>query len=170
MCVKNYENIELLIMMAFKRIIKTINTEFEKSNLDLNTRQWHLLNFLYTNDGCSQQSLANIINKDKATIKRAVDNLCKKGLVWRQADSEDKRLNLVYLTDYAKSIKEKVNQAYWITEHKFVENIPRDEIVTTYNTILQMMQNIMDESSYEELEKYLSNTKKNYIPKAGHNE
>lgn len=65
----------------------------------------HTLIDLYRRDGQTQQSLARTAVKDKAAITRLLNGLEKKNIVLRIPDRNDKRSNLVYLTNKAKELK-----------------------------------------------------------------
>lgn len=58
----------------------------------------------YRQDGQTQQALARIAVKDKAAITRLLNGLEKKNIVLRIPDRNDKRSNLVYLTNKAKEL------------------------------------------------------------------
>ncbi|MCH5689777.1 MarR family transcriptional regulator [Niabella sp. W65] len=68
--------------------------------------QWSVLYHLWKEDGISQQDLCQATFRDKPSMTRLVDNLEKAGLVTRIASKTDRRKNLVYLTDKAKSLQD----------------------------------------------------------------
>jgi DNA-binding MarR family transcriptional regulator len=74
--------------------------------LDITIEQWSVLYQLWKNDGMSQRELCNATYRDKPSITRLVDNLEKMKLVRRVPSKEDRRMNLIYLTDAAKALQE----------------------------------------------------------------
>lgn len=60
--------------------------------------QLGFLGVLYQKDGISQDELAQKLNMDKTTTARSVQKLENLGYVRRQPSEEDRRINLVFLT------------------------------------------------------------------------
>lgn len=84
---------------------------FRKEGLEITPEQWSVLAFLWRQDGISQQALCDSTFKDKPSMTRLVDNLAKLGMVERRTAPNDRRSNLVFLTEKGKSIEEKANEA-----------------------------------------------------------
>lgn len=96
------------VSMAINRMMYR---NFKKAGLDITPEQWTVLAFLWREDGVTQQTLCNSTFKDKPSMTRLIDNLTKQGLVYRNASTEDRRSNYVYLTDAGKQIKGKAFEA-----------------------------------------------------------
>jgi len=60
--------------------------------------QWPLLIRLWVKDGVSQKELSEKCFKDQPTTARILDKLERRGLIRRQANTEDRRVSLIYLT------------------------------------------------------------------------
>ena len=60
--------------------------------------QWPLLIRLWVEDGISQKELSEKCFKDQPTTARILDKLERRGLIRRQANTEDRRVSLIYLT------------------------------------------------------------------------
>jgi len=71
---------------------------FVSKGIDLTPQHWHALNRLWIKDGLSQSELANQIFRDYPFTTRLVDDLDKKGLVTRKRNSNDRRINNIFLT------------------------------------------------------------------------
>ncbi|MEN9917813.1 MAG: hypothetical protein RL662_249 [Bacteroidota bacterium] len=84
---------------------------FRKVGIDITPEQWSVLSFLWRQDGVSQQALCDSTFKDKPSMTRLVDNLAKLNLVERKIDPNDRRSNLVYLTQKGTSIRGQANDA-----------------------------------------------------------
>ncbi|MDU1890069.1 MAG: MarR family transcriptional regulator [Dysgonomonas sp.] len=96
------------VSMAINRMMYR---NFKKEGLDITPEQWTVLAFLWKEDGVTQQTLCNSTFKDKPSMTRLIDNLTKSGLVYRNASTEDRRSNYVYLTEEGKAIKDKAYKA-----------------------------------------------------------
>lgn len=66
---------------------------------NIGSGQYTFLYVLYKNNGINQESLADILDIDKATTARAVAKLEKEGYVKRVTDADDKRAFRIYITD-----------------------------------------------------------------------
>lgn len=76
--------------------------------LDLTPEQWAVLNRLWEKDGIPQKELAARISKDQPTVARILKKVQNKGLINRRADSVDKRVTLVFLTDKGRELEGKM--------------------------------------------------------------
>ncbi len=99
------QSIGYLVGRLSRAIIKRLSKKFQDAGIDVSYEQWSILVHLYRQDGQTQQSLARTVVKDKAAITRLLNGLEKKNIVLRIPDRNDKRSNLVYLTNKAKELK-----------------------------------------------------------------
>jgi DNA-binding MarR family transcriptional regulator len=99
------QSIGYLVGRLSRAIIKRLSKKFQDAGIDISYEQWSLLVHLYREDGQTQQALARTAVKDKAAVTRLLNGLEKKNVVLRIPDRNDKRSNLVYLTNKAKELK-----------------------------------------------------------------
>ncbi|WP_207497111.1 MarR family winged helix-turn-helix transcriptional regulator [Aridibaculum aurantiacum] len=92
--------------MASTALARRLQKNFKQANIDITIEQWSVLYHLWKEDGLSQQELCLRTFRDKPSITRLVDNLEKLQLVKRVASSDDRRINLIYLTDKANELQE----------------------------------------------------------------
>ncbi|QGH32904.1 MarR family transcriptional regulator [Gracilibacillus salitolerans] len=96
------------------KLISTINRSSEmyiNSKLEpygISVTQMHFLMLLYQEDGVTQYLLSQKLYVDKATATRSVQKLEKEGFIIRRESTGDRRQNLVFITDKARSIKEEI--------------------------------------------------------------
>lgn len=69
--------------------------------LGLTRSQWWVLNHLFFHQGVSQSDLAKMLDIERATLGRLLDRLEAKEWIYRQSDTEDRRINRVYLAEPA---------------------------------------------------------------------
>src|ERR1041385_3162163 len=74
-----------------QRILKELN-----SGITLD--QWRFLKMIYEEEGLSQYEIGEATLKDAPTATRIIDQLCKKKLVERRVDKEDRRRFRLHLT------------------------------------------------------------------------
>ena len=63
----------------------------------------------YSDTDAIQQDIADIVKKDKSAVLRQIDNLEKKNLVQRIVAPNDRRRNIIHITDEGLSIINEVN-------------------------------------------------------------
>lgn len=61
-----------------------------------------ICSFIYVNESCSQEDIAQGIRMDKTTVAKALDSLTRKGFILRRQSSTDRRKNVLLLTEAGK--------------------------------------------------------------------
>jgi DNA-binding MarR family transcriptional regulator len=84
----------------FQQIAVAIfHAEVEEAGYDLTPVQYAALGTIRTHRGIDQATLAGLIAYDRTTITGVVDRLVQKGLLVRQANSRDRRVRELQITD-----------------------------------------------------------------------
>ncbi|MGM0549273.1 MAG: MarR family winged helix-turn-helix transcriptional regulator [Bacillota bacterium] len=106
---------------------------------NLNHSEANLLVYLYKDgDGISQNKLKKNLAVDKATISRAIYSLIEKDYLIKNKSPLDGRVNLIYLSSKAKSIKNKVIDIYQSWFQIFTDQIGEEEAQRVLNTLKKM--------------------------------
>ena len=106
--------IEQNFALISRKFQQFLNRELQ--TVDLTAAELTYLNFIYIQDGLTQDELARSCCVDKAAVTRAIQRLEKKGVIERKPDAADKRANRIYLTEkamYYKQVIEEMRQK-WI--------------------------------------------------------
>ncbi len=85
---------------------------------DLSTAQYGVLAHLNLKPGITQQALAQELLVTKGNICGLIDRMSAHGLVERRSDPEDRRSNLLYLTEEGERLAKEAVPAY----REFVRN------------------------------------------------
>jgi DNA-binding MarR family transcriptional regulator len=97
------------IQLAFKRFAAEMS-------VDVPAEAMGILLAVYYKSDLIQQDIAEIVKKDKSAVLRHIDSLEKKGLVQRVTDANDKRRNVINITDEGKrfiaEINDKANELF----------------------------------------------------------
>jgi DNA-binding MarR family transcriptional regulator len=109
-------------------IARRLQKKFNAAALNLTIEQWSVLYHLWKEDGTSQQEICNSTFRDKPSITRLVDNLEKLKLVKRVASSDDRRINLIYLTPEAQKLQEQTMALAEETLNEALQTVPPDQI------------------------------------------
>ena len=82
-----------------------LRRRFKECSLDLTAEMMQVLYYLWGRDGVRQQEIANAINRDKASLTSLLDNLVRRELVERRADTQDRRNRLIVLTTKGRALE-----------------------------------------------------------------
>ena len=93
-----------LLNKGTQALHREINRKFNARNLDITFEQVKMLFFLFHCNAKSQNEIAEKTYKDKVSIKKLIDNLEKRDLVYRAEDETDKRIKKVYITEKGKKL------------------------------------------------------------------
>ena len=93
---------------AFKQAIcKSI----KQHGIDLTFETLQVINSLWQEEGVSQQTLAERVAKNKASLTGLLANLEKKGYIFRRECTDDRRNKRVFLTAAGKELQQTVKPA-----------------------------------------------------------
>jgi DNA-binding MarR family transcriptional regulator len=123
---------------ASTAIARRLQKNFKEADIDITIEQWSVLYHLWKEDGQSQQQLCAATFRDKPSITRLVDNLEKSKLVKRVASKNDRRSNLIFLTNDAKNLEQKTMEVANRTLNESLEGVSNEQIETA-KVVLQMV-------------------------------
>lgn len=121
---------------------RTLLQHFKANNIPLTREQWSILAVLWKEDGCSQQTLATETYRDKPSVTRLLDKMEKEGLVVRKADENDRRLNLIFLTEKGKSYEKEAFRIINEIELVATKGLTDSQIKNLKETVKTIMTNI----------------------------
>lgn len=90
--------------------------------------------------GVSQATLAEMAGVEPPTLVRVIDQLEAQGLVRRQANPSDRRVNLLYLTDAAKPLVEEIEAEAERLRVELLEGVSYED----YRTALSVIQTLRE--------------------------
>ncbi|WP_338751318.1 MarR family winged helix-turn-helix transcriptional regulator [Bacillus sp. FJAT-52991] len=94
------------LFQASRLMTNRLNRHFKENGFSLTHEQWQILSRLYEKDGQTQHALAILNERDEPSVSRLIDNLIKRDLVERRAHPNDRRINLIYLTEHGQQLKQ----------------------------------------------------------------
>ena len=128
--------------VASTAVARRLQKNFRNAGLEITIEQWSVLYHLWKEDGLSQLELGNRTFRDKASTTRLIDNLEKQELVTRVASKDDRRINLVYLTDIAKPLQQITYELANKTMNESLQNISKEEIEVVKNVLQRVYDNL----------------------------
>jgi DNA-binding MarR family transcriptional regulator len=121
--------------MASTAVARRLQKNFRLAGLEITIEQWSVLYHLWKQDGLSQQELCNRTFRDKPSITRLLDNLDK-----RMPSKDDRRINLVCLTEPAKLLQDKTIELANQTMDEALVGVGKNEI----EIVKQVFQKVYD--------------------------
>jgi DNA-binding MarR family transcriptional regulator len=91
------ESIGFVVNRTAMRLASALTKALAPQNVT--PQQWAVLNRLWQEDGLSQQQLAEQTFRDPPNTARILDRLQHKGLITREPDPTDRRVQLIFLTE-----------------------------------------------------------------------
>ena len=119
---------------AFDRGLKPLN---------VTRSQWWVLAYLSREDGMTQSRLAEELDLGKVAVGGLIDRLEKTGLVRRQADAEDRRVNRVFLEPKSKQLVAKMRKVSHRMNERILQGIADDRLEASAATLDAMKRNIL---------------------------
>ena len=127
---------------ASTALARRLQKNFKQNGVEITIEQWSVLYHLWKQDGLSQQELCNATFRDKPSITRLVDNLEKLKLVKRVSSKEDRRMNLIYLTETAKRIQDQTMDLANQTLNEALVNVDPADIELCKSVLQQVYDNL----------------------------
>jgi DNA-binding MarR family transcriptional regulator len=128
--------------MASTALARRLQKNFKQGNIEITIEQWSVLYHLWKEDGLSQQELCNRTFRDKPSITRLVDNLEKLKLVKRVASTNDRRINLIYLTEAANVLQEQTMEMANQTLNEALNGVSKTDIELCKAVLQQVYDNL----------------------------
>ncbi|MGN6437105.1 MAG: MarR family winged helix-turn-helix transcriptional regulator [Agriterribacter sp.] len=128
--------------VASTAIARRLQKKFKQHGFDITIEQWSVLYHLWKNDGLSQQELCTATFRDKPSITRLVDNLEKLKLVKRVASKEDRRINMIYLSETALSLRDQTMEIANQTLNEALVGVSAQEVEMCKSVLQRVYDNL----------------------------
>jgi DNA-binding MarR family transcriptional regulator len=139
---QNDEIFNILVGKISTAINRTFLRAFVNEGIDITTEQWSVLACLWQKDKVTQQTLCSLTAKDKPSMTRLIDKLEKRNLVIRVSDHNDRRINLIHLTEAGSDLQQKATEIVQIVATKTLNNITDEELDISRNVLRKIMENL----------------------------
>lgn len=134
-----------LVYDAQRSITKSLETTLKP--YDITPGQWNLINQLDRAGELSQKELAQVTQKEQATITRYLDTLERKDLVVRKRHQSDRRAHVVSITDKARELIKTVMPLTVNTANRLIEGIKQEDIDKFVTVLANLKKNAEGVSS-----------------------
>lgn len=140
--IEEYEVFDILTGKISGSINRTLLRAFANGGINITTEQWSVMACLWNEDNVTQQTLCNLTRKDKPSMTRLIDNLERLNLVKRVSDANDRRKNMIHLTEKGREIMPKTRQIVRQVVEKAVHNIDTKDITLGRTLLKRIMANL----------------------------
>jgi len=140
--IQNDELFDILIGKVSSAINRTFLRAFASEGIEITTEQWSVLACLWKTDGVTQQDLCNLTSKDKPSMTRLIDKLERRKLVNRISSINDRRINLIQLTEAGINLEVQATDIVQSIVNKTLSNISDEELNTSRNVLKKIMLNL----------------------------
>ena len=111
--------------------------------LSVTRSQWWVLAYLSREDGMTQSQLAEELDLGKVAVGGLIDRLEKSGLVRRDADATDRRVNRVFLEPRSKQLITRMRKVSHRMNERIFSGLSDDKLGGTATTLDAMKRNLL---------------------------
>jgi len=115
----------------------------EVAHLKLSNATVPFIAQLLSQDGVHQEELAEKLHFDKSSAARALTSLEKAGYVVRVQDSQNKRRNIIYVTESGRAVRDELIQILASLTKRLFEGFSDEEISEYYAKTEKLRKNLM---------------------------
>ena len=125
------------IGVLYNRLSRRVNWLLDEAGAGITIDQFRLLTMLWKEDGITQQQLAVLLGRDRASITRMVDILEEQGIINRISDKNDRRINLIHLSKKGRELEPTAAAC----AQQALDEMTRNFSETEKNAFAQLLQN-----------------------------
>jgi len=111
--------------------------------LKVTRSQWWVLAYLSREDGMTQTQLAEELDLGKVAIGGLIDRLEKSGMLRREADATDRRVNRVFLEPKSKQLIARMRKVSHELNQRILSGMSDKQLETTAGTLDAMKRNLL---------------------------
>lgn len=128
------------IIYTGRKLLKSINMEFVSLNSEITFEQMGLLYYISRNSegNIIQQEIADLMNKTKSAVLRTLDILEEKKFLKREGMLNDRRKNVILLTDKGCKIINKMHKKFLEMEKELIKDLTKNEQGISKSVLLKI--------------------------------
>lgn len=142
---KRPKSLHRVFIRTAKMHKKTCQQRFQQ--LGLTEGQPKVLEYLHHHNGCSQKDLAKNCHIQPATATSLLGHLEKSGLIYREINSNDRRMTNVYLTEAGRASKQKVKMVFSEIDEQCLEGFTSEEKEDLIQYLERIFENLKGKES-----------------------
>lgn len=122
-------------------IYRQLQRHFSEAGLALTPEQWTVLLYLSEQDGVSQQQLCEATYKEKPAMSHLLDSMERNGLVRRLVNPQDRRSNLIHLTQRGRIVKSSGQKVALRSLKEALRGLGEESLIISQNVLRQIFEN-----------------------------
>ncbi|MBO7468685.1 MAG: MarR family transcriptional regulator [Bacteroidales bacterium] len=136
------KEIAVYVNILNSRIKKCFFDDLQNNGINVTPEQYLVLDILWENQPLSQQKIADMIQKDKNSVTKIIDSLEKKNLVSRIVDKNDRRINIIELTEEGRNLEKIATDVAIKFMNDVVQGIDKQDLDSYMKVMRQMKNNL----------------------------
>ncbi|MDV2683752.1 MarR family transcriptional regulator [Alkalihalophilus lindianensis] len=129
------DSLGFLVAMAGRALMNQLQRNITESGYDVTTEHWTILVQLWEQEGLSQYELAQRTGKDQPSMSRLIQNMLKRELIVRVADTKDARCKRIYLTEHGKQLRSQLVSIVEETLDQATKDVSEEELLVTKSVL-----------------------------------
>ncbi|RXJ97921.1 hypothetical protein CRU98_11500 [Arcobacter sp. CECT 8986] len=131
------EELNRSIGFKINQTANKLNQQFNHilQDYDIALEQRVTLEIISADKNITQTKISSILGKDKTTICRTLNSLEKKGLITKEENKEDKRVNIIKLTQKAYKVLEDTEEIIQNYRNVLSSNLEEEEISALFRIL-----------------------------------
>ncbi|WP_368504228.1 MarR family winged helix-turn-helix transcriptional regulator [Alkalihalophilus sp. As8PL] len=129
------DSLGFLVAMAGRALMNQLQRNITESGYDVTTEHWTILVQLWEQEGLSQYELAQRTGKDQPSMSRLIQNMLKRELIVRVADTKDARCKRIYLTEHGKHLRSQLVSIVEETLDQVTSDVSEEELLVTKSVL-----------------------------------
>jgi MarR family transcriptional regulator for hemolysin len=118
-----------------------------RKNAGVTLSHWKVVWVLDLQSGLTQKEIADKLGIEGATLVPILDKMEQDGMLNRKPDSQDRRVNRIYLSSKVDSLRESMSECALRIRKSSTKDIQESDIRTTLETLRKISKNL--ETSFE---------------------
>lgn len=111
------------------------------SDENITSAENYILLYLFGKPSASQEDISKYFSIDKGSISKSVNRLAKNGFITKTINPENKRENIIALTEYGRKTFSENKKALDLWHNKMMEGISIDQFKQLIKTLSIMAEN-----------------------------
>ena len=141
----DYHNSSAFIVRSTAKAFESAFDQQLRKKADITVAQSRVIGVLaLVKDGMTQKEIANRIGIEAPTIVPMIDKLEEQGILIRRPDHNDRRNNLIFLTDKSETKWELIIECVLELEKASRQGVSDEELEITKRTLRKIAQNVTD--------------------------
>lgn len=131
-----------IVGVAYTSVYRQLSKYLNEKKLPITPDQFRVLTHLWQIDGCSQQDLAVVSNRDRANVTRIIDILEREGIVERKDHETDRRIFKIFLTKKGKGLEKEAAQCGQLAIKDALKGVRKDDIDICMRVLRKTIENL----------------------------